>query len=163
MHGTQHINTLFHHIYTRWYRGIERSHDLTYLFCMWSINFFFKLRIWAKVLSWRWAKQQTQDRRMFCESSAQEQSSINLYRFLCSIIKNTLKKGIKTNHFPIKNDMISLQKKFQPNRIFLRPPEFPLKFGSDPFKCKKKLFRLWGSWYSNRPARTHGFNAKIGF
>ena len=33
-----------------------------------------------------------------------------------------------------------------------------------PFiRLKKKLFRLWGSWYSNRPARTHGFNAKIGF
>ena len=28
---------------------------------------------------------------------------------------------------------------------------------------KNKLFRLWGSWYSNRPAWTHGFNAKIGF
>ena len=28
---------------------------------------------------------------------------------------------------------------------------------------KKKLFRLWGSWYSNRPAWAHGFNAKIGF
>ena len=25
------------------------------------------------------------------------------------------------------------------------------------------MFRLWGSWYSNRPAWTHGFNAKIGF
>ena len=59
--------------------------------------------------------------------------------------------------------MISSQKKFQPNRSFLRPPEFPLKFGSDPFKGEKKLFRLWGSWYSNRLAWTHDFNAKIGF
>ena len=25
------------------------------------------------------------------------------------------------------------------------------------------MFGLGGSWYSNRPARTHGFNAKIGF
>ena len=33
--------------------------------------------------------------------------------------------------------MISLQKKIQPNRSFLRPPEFPLKFGSDPLKGKK--------------------------
>ena len=32
-----------------------------------------------------------------------------------------------------------------------------------PFLVKKKLFVLWGSWYSNRPARTHDFNAKIGF
>ena len=31
------------------------------------------------------------------------------------------------------------------------------------YKAEKKLFWLWGSWYSNRPARTHGFNAKIGF
>ena len=59
--------------------------------------------------------------------------------------------------------MISSQKKFQPNRSFLRPPQFPLKFGSDPFKGEKKIFRLWGSWYSNRPAWTHEFNAKIGF
>ena len=41
--------------------------------------------------------------------------------------------------------------------------KFPPKLGYDPFKGEKKLFRLWGSWYSNRPARTHGFNAKIGF
>ena len=35
---------------------------------------------------------------------------------------------------------------------------------SDPFKSeKKKLFGLQGSWYSNRPAQSHGFNAKIGF
>ena len=34
--------------------------------------------------------------------------------------------------------MISSQKKFQPNRSFLRPPEFPPKFGSDPFKGEKK-------------------------
>ena len=47
-------------------------------------------------------------------------------------------KWIKTNHFPIKNNIISSQKKFQPNRSFLRPPEFPLKFGSDPFKGEKK-------------------------
>ena len=65
-------------------------------------------------------------------------------------------KQIKTNHFSIKNDMISSQKKFE-------IPEFPPKFGSDLFKGEKKLFQLWGSWYSNRPARTHGFNAKIGF
>ena len=25
------------------------------------------------------------------------------------------------------------------------------------------MFRLWVSWYSNRPAWTHGFNAKMGF
>ena len=31
------------------------------------------------------------------------------------------------------------------------------------YKAEKKLFRLWGSWYSNRPAWTHDFNAKIGF
>ena len=73
-------------------------------------------------------------------------------------------KLLKTNHFPIKNNMISSQKKFQPNQSFLRPPEFPLKVGSDPFKGEKKnLLRLWGSWYSNRPAWTHDFNAKIGF
>jgi len=53
-------------------------------------------------------------------------------------------KWIKTNHFPIKNDMISLQKKFQPNRSFLRPPEFPLKFGSDPFKGEKKIVPIMG-------------------
>ena len=59
--------------------------------------------------------------------------------------------------------MISSQKKFQSNRSFLRPPQFPLKFGSDPFKDEKKLFWLWGSCYSNWPAWTHDFNAKIGF
>ena len=47
-------------------------------------------------------------------------------------------KLLKTNHFPIKNNMISSQKNFQPNRSFLRPPEFPPKFGSDPFKGEKK-------------------------
>ena len=26
-----------------------------------------------------------------------------------------------------------------------------------------KMFRLFGSWYSNRPAQSHGFNAKICF
>ena len=31
------------------------------------------------------------------------------------------------------------------------------------FKGEKKLFRLWGSRYSNRPAWTHNFNANIGF
>ena len=25
------------------------------------------------------------------------------------------------------------------------------------------FFGLWGLWYSNRPARTHSLNAKIGF
>ena len=35
---------------------------------------------------------------------------------------------------------------------------------SDPFISeKKKSFGLQGSWYSNRPAQSHGFNAKIGF
>ena len=33
--------------------------------------------------------------------------------------------------------MLNSQKKFQPNRSFLRPPKFPLKFGSDPFKGEK--------------------------
>ena len=77
--------------------------------------------------------------------------------------KMKCQKQIKTNHFPIKNNMISSQINFQPNRSFLRPAEFPLKFGSDPLKGKKKLFRLWGSWYSNRPAQANGYNAKIGF
>ena len=31
------------------------------------------------------------------------------------------------------------------------------------YKSEKKFFRLWGLWYSKRPAWTHGFNAKIGF
>ena len=34
--------------------------------------------------------------------------------------------------------MINSQKKIQPNRSFLRPAEFPLKFGSDPLKGEKK-------------------------
>ena len=53
-------------------------------------------------------------------------------------------KWIKTNHFPIKNNIISSQKKFQPNRSFLRPPEFPLKFGSDPLKGEKKNVQIMG-------------------
>ena len=53
-------------------------------------------------------------------------------------------KWIKTNHFPIKNDIISVQKKFQLNRSFLRPPEFPLKFGSDPLKGEKKIVQIMG-------------------
>ena len=34
--------------------------------------------------------------------------------------------------------MISSQKNLQPNRSFLRPLQFPLKFGSDPFKGEKQ-------------------------
>ena len=45
---------------------------------------------------------------------------------------------------------------------FTAPPELGQN-GSDPFISEKKWFGLWGSWYSNRPARTHDFNAKIGF
>ena len=33
---------------------------------------------------------------------------------------------------------------------------------SAPFINEKELFLLQGSWYSNRPAQSHGFNAKIG-
>ena len=40
--------------------------------------------------------------------------------------------------------MISSQKKFQPNQSFLRPPEFPPKFGSDPFKGEKKIAQIMG-------------------
>ena len=58
--------------------------------------------------------------------------------------------------------MISSQKNFSQIGAF-EDPEFPPKFGSDPFKGEKKMFRLWASWYSNRPAWTHDFNAKIGF
>ena len=32
-----------------------------------------------------------------------------------------------------------------------------------PLLVEKKLFGLWGSWYSNQAARTHGFNTKIGY
>ena len=39
----------------------------------------------------------------------------------------------------------------------------PDKMALTPLWLKKKMFGLGGSWYSNRPARTHGFNAKIGF
>ena len=31
------------------------------------------------------------------------------------------------------------------------------------YKWEKSSFRLLGSWYSNRPAQSHGFNAEIGF
>ena len=40
--------------------------------------------------------------------------------------------------------MISSQKNFQPNRSFLRPPQFLLKFGSDPFKGENKNFLIMG-------------------
>ena len=43
------------------------------------------------------------------------------------------------------------------------PPTGTPKNGSDPFKGKKKLFGLQGSWYSNPPARTHNFNTETGF
>ena len=33
---------------------------------------------------------------------------------------------------------MSSEKKFQSNRSFLRPAEFPLKFGSEPLKGEKK-------------------------
>ena len=39
---------------------------------------------------------------------------------------------------------MSSQKKFQPNRSFLRPAEFPLKFGSDPLKGEKKIVQIMG-------------------
>ena len=32
-----------------------------------------------------------------------------------------------------------------------------------PLNLRKKMFGLQSSWYSNRPARTHDFNATIGF
>ena len=35
--------------------------------------------------------------------------------------------------------MYKLTKKNQPNRSFIRPAEFPLKFGSNPFKGEKKI------------------------
>ena len=41
--------------------------------------------------------------------------------------------------------------------------KWPKKLLWPLYKWKKKLFGLWGSWYSNWPAWTHGFNAKIGF
>ena len=41
--------------------------------------------------------------------------------------------------------------------------KWPTKWLLRLYKWKKKLFGLWGSWYSNRAARTHGSNAKIGF
>ena len=44
----------------------------------------------------------------------------------------------------MKNNTISSQKKIQPNRSFLRPAEFPLKFGSDPLKGEKKKFQIMG-------------------
>ena len=53
--------------------------------------------------------------------------------------------------------------KFFYNRMSSSLPSFQFKLASDPFISEKKLFGLQGSWYSNRPARTHGFNAKIGF
>ena len=37
------------------------------------------------------------------------------------------------------------------------------RFISALYNSKNFLFRLWGSWYSKRPAWAHGFNAKIGF
>ena len=40
---------------------------------------------------------------------------------------------------------------------------WPTKWLWTLYKWKKKSFGLWGSWYSNRPAQTHGFNAKIVF
>ena len=47
-------------------------------------------------------------------------------------------------------------------RPFTAPPELGQN-GSAPFISEKKLFGLWGSWYSNRPAGTHRSNTKIGF
>ena len=37
------------------------------------------------------------------------------------------------------------------------------RFISALYNSKKISFRLWGSWYSKRPAWAHGFNTKIGF
>ena len=59
--------------------------------------------------------------------------------------------------------MIRSQKKFQPNQSILKPPQFPPKFGSDPFKGEQKFVPIYVFKYSNRPAWTHDFNAKIGF
>ena len=38
-----------------------------------------------------------------------------------------------------------------------------LKISLIPLQVGKKSFGLLGSWYSNRPAQSHRFNAKIGF
>ena len=51
--------------------------------------------------------------------------------------KIEMSKMNKSKSFSNKNNIISLQKNFQPNWSFLRPAEFPLKFGSDPLKGKK--------------------------
>ena len=60
--------------------------------------------------------------------------------------------------------MISSQKNFQANRSFLRPPKFPPKFGSDPFKGEKKCsdFGVHGI-QSNRPACDSRFQHKNRF
>ena len=49
--------------------------------------------------------------------------------------------------------------------IFLVLPTFfwPTNLPGPLYNSKKKLFRLWASWYSKRPAWAHGFNAKNGF
>ena len=41
--------------------------------------------------------------------------------------------------------------------------KLPTKWLWPLYKWEKKLFGIWGSWYSNQAARTHGSNAKIGF
>ena len=40
---------------------------------------------------------------------------------------------------------------------------YVFKFRDPYIGPEKKIFQLWGLWYSKRPAWTHGFNAKIGF
>ena len=71
-------------------------------------------------------------------------------KIICFWVQNICTIRVVQKKFPNKNNIVSSQKKIQPNQSFLRPPQFPPKFGCDPFKGEKKLFRLWGSWYSNQ-------------
>ena len=63
----------------------------------------------------------------------------------------------------IRKNLIRLEVRNFWFKSFLRTPSFLQSLALTPLKVRKKLFRLWGSWYSNRPTWTHGFSAKIIF
>ena len=65
--------------------------------------------------------------------------------------------------FPILHHIDRYHVKFEGPRWLGSASSGPDKMALTPLWLKKKMFGLGGSWYSNRPARTHGFNAKIGF
>ena len=85
------------------------------------------------------------------------------YSVIACALGGLKKIEISSVLFPILHHIDRYHVKFEGPRWLGSASSGPDKMALTPLWVKKKMFGLWGSWYSNRPARTHGFNAKIGF